>query len=175
MTTRPYGFIYTTYLPDGRYYKGQHKIISHSTLDPTYFGSGVILSSYISSHGTTSLKRKINAFAMSGEELNLLETAHITPQDLNNPLCMNIDTGDKHLYDSRTDDVKRRIGVAISNARKRNPDNWKSRTGKENNKSKEWQLISPDGVVYHTIGNIDKLCKDVGISPSTIKRAVKEG
>jgi len=27
---RPYGFIYKTILPDGRYYIGQHKIISHA-------------------------------------------------------------------------------------------------------------------------------------------------
>lgn len=42
-----YGLVYKTILPDGRYYIGQHKINNHSTLDPYYVGSGVIIKDYI--------------------------------------------------------------------------------------------------------------------------------
>lgn len=68
-----YGFIYKTILPDGRFYIGQHKIISQITLDPTYFGSGVIIKDYIKSKGTEGLNRNILEFGKTFEEMNLLE------------------------------------------------------------------------------------------------------
>lgn len=49
-----YGFIYKTTLPDGRYYIGQHKIISKKNL-----GSGVIIKDYIKSKGRDGIEREI--------------------------------------------------------------------------------------------------------------------
>lgn len=64
----PYGFIYKTILPDSKFYIGQHKIISMKTLDPYYFGSGVIIKDYIKSKGKAALVREIIAFGYSWNE-----------------------------------------------------------------------------------------------------------
>jgi hypothetical protein len=170
----PYGFIYKTILPDGRYYIGQHKIISRSTLDPTYFGSGVILKDYIKSRGTTELVREILEFGCDHNDLNLLETKYITEEVLNDPLNINLDFGGRHIF-SRYKEVNAKIGKTISELRKENPNNWPTRKGKENNKSVNWKLISPTGEEFLICGGLNNFCQSKGISANTIKKAVREG
>jgi hypothetical protein len=169
-----YGFIYKTILPDGRYYIGQHKIINKVTLDPTYFGSGVILKDYIKSKGSLNLIREILEFGYNHAELNLLETKYVTEEVLRDPLNINLDFGGRNIF-SRYKEVNRRIGKTISKLRKENPDNWPSRIGKENNKSVNWKLISPEGEEFIICGGLKSFCDSKGISVNTIKKAVKEG
>ena len=170
----PYGFIYKTTLPDGRYYIGQHKIISMSTLDSNYFGSGVVLKDYIKSRGSKELIREILEFGYNHTEMNLLETKYITKQVLNDPLNINLDFGGRNIF-SRYKEVNERIGKTISKLRKENPDNWPKRTGKENNKSVNWKLISPTGEEFLLCGGLNAFCQSKGISANTIKKAVREG
>jgi hypothetical protein len=172
--TDPYGFIYKTILPDGRYYLGQHKIINKFTLDLSYFGSGVIIKDYIKSKGSSLLKREILEFGYSHDELNLLETKYITPETMSDPMNINLDFGGRHIF-SRHTEVNQRIGKTISKLRKQNPSNWPSRMGKENNKSVNWKLISPSGEEFVICGGLNNFCKSKGISPNTIKTAVREG
>lgn len=174
LSNKPYGFIYKTVLPDGRYYLGQHKIISHSTMDLTYFGSGVIIKDYIKKYGKTCLTREILKFGYSFEEMNLLEKEYITETILNDPLNINLDLGGKNKF-TRHSDVCKKIGKTISKLRKENPSNWKIRTGKENNKSINWKLISPNGVEYITCGGLKTICENLGLSVNTLKLAYKEG
>jgi len=171
---RPYGFIYKTILPDGRYYIGQHKIISHRTLDPLYFGSGVVLVDYIKSKGKAALVREILEFGFSHNEMNLLETKYITDDVLHDPLNINLDYGGRNIF-SRYQEVNVRIGKKISELRNLNPTNWPSRRSHENNKSVNWKLIAPDGKEYNICGGLKQFCKEHGISPNTIKKAIREG
>ena len=177
MTThqnKPYGFIYKTILPDGRYYIGQHKIISWNTLDPTYFGSGIIIKDYIKSRGTGELVREILEFGNSHDELNLLEVKYITDDVINDPLNLNLDKGGRNIF-SRHQDVNARIGKTISKLRQANPDNWPVRRGAENNKSVNWRLVSPAGEEFVFCGGLKEFCLEKGISANTIKKAVREG
>ena len=174
LNNEPYGFIYKTILPDGRYYIGQHKIINKNTLDPKYFGSGVILKDYIKSKGSLKLARTILEFGYNHVELNLLETKYVTKEILEDPLNINLDFGGKHVF-SRYKEVNQRIGKTISKLRKENPSNWPSRSGKENNKSVNWKLISPEGKEFIICGGLKSFCNSMGISDNTIKKAVKEG
>lgn len=162
-----------TLFPDGRYYIGQHKIISYTTLDPTYWGSGVIVKDYLDSKGTIGLKREILQFGYSFDEMNLLEQKYITEDVLKDPLNTNLDNGGKHKF-TRTHNVKLKIGNTISKKRKENPNNWPIRKGKSNNKSVNWKLISPDGEEFIICGGLKSFCDSVGISANTIKKAVKE-
>lgn len=170
----PYGFIYKTTLPDGRYYIGQHKIISQITLDPMYFGSGVIIKDYIKSKGSKKLVRNILEFGYSWKQMNDLERKYVTEKVLEDPLNINLDKGGRHLY-TRYDEVKKRIGKTMSLKRKANPGNWPSRKGEKNNKSVNWKLISPKGEEFIFCGGLNVFCKDKGISVNTIKKAVQEG
>ena len=172
--TKVYGFVYRTTLPDGRYYIGQHKVISQLTLDPTYFGSGVIIKDYIKSKGNNNISRKILEYGASATELNLLECKYLTETELNNPLCINLDTGGKHIF-SRWPEVNKRIGNTISKLRTENPSNWPTRAGINNNKSANWKLISPSGIEFIICGGLNDFCKGHGISSNTIKKAVREG
>jgi hypothetical protein len=169
-----YGFIYKTILPDGRFYIGQHKIISQTTLDPTYFGSGVIIKDYIKSKGTEGLNRNILEFGKTFEEMNLLEKKYLTEEVLSDPLNINLDFGGKNNF-SRYPEINARIGKTISQKRRENPDNWPVRTGKENNKSKIWKLISPSGEEFLITGGLKQFCLEKGISSNTMKKAAKEG
>jgi hypothetical protein len=147
----PYGFVYKTTLANGRYYIGQHKICNKNTLDPNYFGSGVIIKDYIRSHGRQSLTRKILEFASDPVELNTLEDRYLTNDVLLDPLNINLDKGGKHIS-SRLPDVCKRIGESISKMRKQHPTRWKSRRGKDNNKSNNWKAISPSGEIFEFCG-----------------------
>lgn len=169
----PYGFLYKTILPDGRFYIGQHKIISQKTLDPYYFGSGVIIKDYIKSKTTVNLKREILVFGYSFDEMNLLESIYITEEILNDPLCINLDKGGKNKF-SRYDSVKDKISKSMTKVRASNK-NWKSRRGPENNKSKKWKLISPQGEVFEFCGNINEFCASKNISANTMKAAIRGG
>lgn len=169
-----YGFIYKTILPDGRFYIGQHKIISQKTLDPTYFGSGVIIKDYIKSKGKNKLTRIILEYGKTFEEMNFLEKKFLTEDMLLDPLNINIDYGGKNNF-SRYPEINAKIGKTISKKRKANPNNWPSRIGKDNNKSKIWKLISPEGEEFLIHGGLNSFCLEKGISANTLKKAVKEG
>jgi hypothetical protein len=172
--TKPYGFIYESILPDGRFYRGQHKIISQNTLDPTYFGSGVIIKDYIKSKGRDGLRRKILTYGFSFEEMNELENQYITEEILLNPLCINLDRGGKNKF-SRWPEINERIGETMAKRRAENPENWPTRKGKENNKSINWKLISPIGEEFIFCGGLNTFCQSKNISANTIKKAVSEG
>lgn len=171
---KPYGFIYKTILPDGRYYLGQHKIISHRTLDPTYFGSGVIIKDYIKSCGKENLQREILRYGFSHSEMNDLEDKFITEEVLKDPLSINLDTGGRNKF-SRYQEVKNRIGNSVSKHRKLHPEKWISTKGKDNNLSVNWKLVSPDGTEYEFCGGLKNFCKAKGISGNTMSKAVSEG
>ena len=158
-----YGFIYKTILPDGRYYIGQHKIINHITLDPAYFGSGVIIRDYIKAKGTAGLLREILAFECNNIELNLLESRIITKEMLNDPLNINLDLGGRHKC-TRSQDINDRIGNTMSIRRAENPHNWPSRTGVDNNKSMNWKLISPTNEEFLICGGLNQFCQHHRIS-----------
>ena len=118
LNNKPYGFIYKTILPDGRFYIGQHKIISQSTFDQTYFGSGVIIKDYIKSKGKTNLIREILTFGYSFDEMNKLEQIFVTEEILSDPLNINLDIGGRKEF-TRYNEVNKRIGKSISEYRKR--------------------------------------------------------
>lgn len=170
----PYGFIYRTSLPDGRFYLGQHKIISQKTLDPMYYGSGVIIRDYIKSKGKSQLTREILAFGYSREEMNLLEKQFITEEIMSDPMCINLDLGGRNKY-SRYPEVNARIAQSMSLARRNNPDNWPSRKGHLNNKSVRWKLISPSGEEFYIHGGLKSFCEKHKLSIVTLSLAVREG
>lgn len=170
----PYGFIYKTYLPDGRFYIGQHKIISHNTLDPTYFGSGVVIRDYIRSKGKSSLTREILAFGHSFDEMNLLEAQFITTDVLADHNCVNLDYGGRNKY-SRYEEVRSRIGKSVSARRRENPEKWPSKKGKDNNKSVNWKLVSPQGEEFIICGGLHDFCANKGLSVNTITAAINGG
>jgi hypothetical protein len=169
-----YGFIYKTTLPDGRYYIGQHKIISQNTLDPTYFGSGRIIRDYIKSKGKLGLKREILDYGYSFDEMNSLESKHVTEDVLTDVLNINLDRGGRSKY-SRWPEVNARIGFSISKLRKEHPEKWHSLRGSENNKAANWKLISPIGEEFIICGSLNSFCKEHNISANTIKVAVRQG
>jgi hypothetical protein len=172
--TSLYGFVYKTILPDGRYYIGQHKVISKRTLDPSYLGSGVIIKDYIKSKGREGIKREILAFGINMDYLNILENSFITEEVLRDPLNINLDKGGKNKF-SRWPEVNNKIGKTISKLRTENSDNWPSRKGKDNNRSVNWKLISPTGQEFYLCGTLNDFCEKMGISANTIKKAVREG
>lgn len=169
-----YGFIYKTILPDGRFYIGQHKIISNKTLDPKYFGSGVIIKDYIKSKGIEGLTRVILEFGKTFDEMNMLEKKFLTEEILSDPLNINLDFGGKNSY-TRYPEVNTKIRASISRKRKEYPEKWPSRMGKANNKSKLWKLISPDGKEFLVHGSLNQFCLEKSISANTLKKASKEG
>jgi hypothetical protein len=169
-----YGFIYKTTLPDGRYYIGQHKIISQHTLDPTYFGSGVIIKDFLKSKGSIGVAREILEYGFSRDEMNILEGTYVTASVLSDPLNINLDIGGRNNY-TRCDVVNGKISVSMAKARAQNPTAWPKRTGKENNKSVNWRLISPSGEVFVFCGDLSTFCSQHNISVNTIKKAVIEG
>lgn len=168
----PYGFIYKTTLPDGRFYVGQHKIISQKTLDPTYFGSGVVIRDYIKSKGKTNLSREILEFGYTWEQMNLLEAKHLTEEILKDPMCINLDNGGRNKF-TRYDEVNKRISSTMKQVRRTKKDTWGSRKGPMNNKTKHWKLISPTGEVFEFHGSIDDFCKNKRISSNTMKAAIR--
>lgn len=174
IANKAYGFIYKTILPDGKFYIGQHKIISHNTLDPLYFGSGVIIKDYLKSKGKENLVREILDFGFSWKEMNLLEAKYITESTLNDPLCINLDKGGRNNY-TRFDEVINKISNTMKDVRKLKKDSWRSRKGPENNKSKHWKLISPNNEVFEFHGSIDEFCKSKNISSNTMKAAIRGG
>lgn len=169
-----YGFIYKTILPDGRYYIGQHKIISHATLDPTYFGSGVIIKDYIKSKGRNGIIREILEYCHDRDSMNLSESYYVTEKLLQDPKNINLDIGGRYKF-SRYKAVNDRISVSISALRQKEPGRWKSSSGRDNNKSVNWKLISPDGIEYKFCGGLKSFCKKKGISGNTMSKAVSEG
>lgn len=176
MKNKPYGFIYKTILPDGRFYIGQHKIISQKTLDPTYFGSGVIIKDYIKSKGSIGVIRKILDYGYTFNEMNLLEQKHLTETVLNNSQCINLDHAGK-VKNTRTNAVRLKIGKSISQMRQQQPEKWKNATrcGSLNNKSKTYKFISPSNVEYNICGGFKEFCKIYNLSVSTMQKALSEG
>jgi hypothetical protein len=85
-----------------------------------------------------------------------------------------LDKGGRNKY-TRYVEVNMKIGKTISDLRKKNPQNWPSRSGANNNKSTNWKLISPKGEVFVICGGLNNFCESKGISANTIKKAVREG
>lgn len=75
MIQKPYGYIYKTTLPSGKFYIGQHK---GSSFDKHYVGSGVCIKSYLKKHPKELLSVEILDWADSLEELNKKEAAYIS-------------------------------------------------------------------------------------------------
>lgn len=169
----PYGFIYKTMLPDGRYYIGQHKIANQMTRDPSYYGSGVIIKDYIKSKGAAGLKREILEYGNSHNEMNDLEIKYITEEVLNDPLSLNLDFGGRNK--SRCEAAKTQIGKSISKLRKEQPWRWPARTSSNNPSSARWRIISPAGVEYEIIGSIAEFCLQHGLSANTLVIASRQG
>lgn len=174
MNNQPYGFIYKTILPDGRYYLGQHKIISQKTLDPHYWGSGVIIRDYLKSKGETGLVREILEFGYSHDEMNLLESKYITEKTIADPKNINLDKGGRSNY-TRYPNVNRKIGRTMAKRRAEQPERWPSRKGDKNNKSVNWKLVSPDGEEFFFCGSLREFCQKKKISPNTMSAAIRQG
>lgn len=172
-TNKPYGFIYKTILPNGKYYIGQHKIISHNTLDPSYVGSGLLITAYIKKHGKGNITREIIEYAYSRNELDALEYAYINEDILSDPLCMNLDIGGKSYI--RSEEINKKIGEQISVKRKQNPELWPPRKGAKNNKSVNWKIISPNLEEYIICGGLREFCLLHGLSYATLTIACRQG
>ena len=79
-------YIYKTIFPNGKIYIGQTK---HD--NPKYFGSGVIISNYISSYGKDNLKKEILRFCKTQTQLDFWETYYIKKfKSSNNEIGYNI-------------------------------------------------------------------------------------
>jgi hypothetical protein len=173
-TNKPYGFIYETVLPDGRFYRGQHKIISHRTLDLKYFGSGVIIKDYIKSKGREGIIREILAFGYSRTEMNKLEAYYIPEELLADPLNINLDKGGRHKH-TRYKKVKNKISKSMKKVRAERKDQWGAVRGADNNRAKQWKLISPQGEEYLINGALNQFCNEHNLSANTLKVAIKQG
>lgn len=143
-------------------------------MDPSYFGSGVIIRDYISTYGTDGLVREILEYGYSHDEMNVLEKEYVTEELMLDPKCLNLDKGGRNNF-TRWPEVNMRIGEAMSKARLANPTAWPSRKGQANNKSVKWRLVDPHGQVYEFVGDLSGFCREHGISANTIKKAVSEG
>jgi hypothetical protein len=173
-TNKPYGFIYKTVLPDGRYYIRQHKIISHKTLDPTYFGSGIVIRDYLKSKGSTGVMREILEFGYSFDEMNLLENRYVTQDVVDDPKNINLDISGRSKF-TRYPDVNRRIDETISKKRKEEPHLWKSKKKIRTSQPTNWKIISPESKEFVFLGYLDDFCAEKGISVNTMEKAIKEG
>lgn len=171
---KPYGFIYETVLPDGRFYRGQHKIISHRTLDPKYVGSGVIIRDYIKSKGRNGIVREILAYGYSRDEMNTLEAHYIPEELLADPKNINLDKGGRHKH-TRYKKVNAKISKTMKKIRSERKDSWGASRGADNNRAKQWKLISPQGDEFIICGTLNQFCEEHGLSSVTIKTAVKQG
>lgn len=170
---KPYGFVYVTHLPDGRYYIGQHKIKNHETLDPEYYGSGILIQYYLKSHGNSGLRREILATAQTREELNLLESTFVSKETLEDAKCLNLDIGGKGVC-GRPDDVRQRISAAIAKKRRDEPNLWK--VGQvRGSKTCRWKFISPEGEIYEFEGPLKTFCDQHGLSPHTVSICARQG
>lgn len=89
-----YGYIYmTTNLINGKSYIGQHKYEGES-LDPYYFGSGIIISEALKKYGKSNFEVKILEWCETKDELSNAEMSWIEKYDAaNNDSFYNIDTG----------------------------------------------------------------------------------
>lgn len=161
-------------LPDGRYYIGQHKIISHKTMDPKYLGSGVIIRDYIKSKGSTGIVREILEFGYSFDEMNLLESKYVTQEIVSDPKNINLDNGGRNKY-TRYPEIKKRIGETISRKRKEEPHRWERKQKIRISKPTNWKIISPMGEVFEFLGYLDDFCAEKGISVNTMEKAISEG
>lgn len=73
-----YGYIYkTTNLVNGKFYIGQHKYDKYE-VDPTYFGSGLLLKESIKKYGIENFSVELLDKADSREELNNKEIYYIS-------------------------------------------------------------------------------------------------
>lgn len=79
-------FVYKTVRDDGKYYIGVH---STNNLNDKYLGSGTYISRSIKKHGRDKHKREILEMCASRDHAFEREIAIITPEILNDPLCMN--------------------------------------------------------------------------------------
>lgn len=89
MIQKPYGYIYKTTLPSGKFYIGQHK---GSTFDKHYVGSGVCIKSYLKKHPKELLSVEILDWADSLDELNKKEAIYVS-QVLNKKNNLNLRAG----------------------------------------------------------------------------------
>lgn len=74
-TAIPYGYIYKTTLPSGKFYIGQHK---GQKFDKHYVGSGVIIRDYLKTHPRELLSVEILDWADNIEELNKKESFYVS-------------------------------------------------------------------------------------------------
>ena len=91
MSEKPYGYIYKTKFPDGRYYIGQSK---GSIVRKNYFGSGIYIRKYLSSHSSDTLQIEILTWVFGEQpELNSAEAEYVKERYREDPLCVNLRPG----------------------------------------------------------------------------------
>lgn len=91
MSSELYGYIYKTIFPDGRYYIGQSK---GSEVREYYFGSGIYINKYLSTHTTKSLRRVILCWVSGRQkDLNDAEALFIGDKYRDDALCVNFQPG----------------------------------------------------------------------------------
>jgi hypothetical protein len=75
----------------------------------------------------------------------------------------------------RLESKKKQIGDTISKRRSETPEVWTSLKGKDNSSAKNYKFTSPSGKEYLVMGEFKSFCKNIGISPNTMIKALKEG
>lgn len=91
MSREPYGYIYKTIFPDGRYYIGQSK---GATVRKHYYGSGIYINKYLSTYSSSLLQREILCWVFgSQEELNDAEFLLVGDKYETDNLCVNLQPG----------------------------------------------------------------------------------
>lgn len=91
MSTQPYGYIYKTTFPDGKYYIGQS---SGGKEKKNYFGSGRYILNFVKHNGTSQLKRDILVWVFGGQkELNEEECRILGDKYKTDYLCVNLRPG----------------------------------------------------------------------------------
>lgn len=91
MSREPYGYIYKTIFPDGKYYIGQSK---GTTIRKYYYGSGIYINKYLSTHGSELLQREVLRWVSgSQKELNDAEAFFVGDKYKTDVSCVNFQPG----------------------------------------------------------------------------------
>lgn len=91
MSEEPYGYIYKTIFPDGKYYIGQSK---GRVVRKYYYGSGIYINKYLSTHTSSLLRRNILCWVSgSQKDLNNAEAFFLGDKYKTDSLCVNFQPG----------------------------------------------------------------------------------
>lgn len=91
MSREAYGYIYKIIFTDGRYYIGQSR---GSSVRKHYYGSGIYMKKYLSTHGPDGLNRVILCWVYGDQnDLNNSEANLLGDKYKTDPMCVNLQPG----------------------------------------------------------------------------------